>query len=107
MKFSGLQRFILEECLEQGNSCSRYIIDKKYDQSRSKSQKENFKKIITQSIERLISRGMVVGYGFKTKEKLFITTIKLTTQGKRVAKEIRISHQKKLPLKTKARVKSI
>ena len=39
--------------------------------------------------------------GNKTKEKLFITKIRLTTQGKREISKIRKSKQRKLPLKKK------
>ena len=75
MNLSKLQHFIIEECFDRGSQCSRSIIDKNYESSKSKAQKENFKQIITQSIERLIDRGLLVGYGMKTKEKLFITKI--------------------------------
>lgn len=100
---SNLQKFILEECLEQGGSCSRTAIDKNHEQSKSKSRKQNFKKIITQSIERLIDKGLVVGYGMKTKEKLFITKIRLTSSGRREARQMRLARQKKLPLKKSKR----
>ena len=100
---SNLQKFILEECLEQGGTLSRRLIDKKYEPSKSSAKAENFKKVITQSIERLIDRGFVVGYGIKTKEKLFITKIRLTALGRRAAKQARQLKQKKLPLKRRAR----
>jgi len=106
MKLSSLQKFILEECLEQGGNCSRNIIDKNYDQSKSRSKKKNFKKIITQSIERLIDRGVIVGYGLKTKEKLFITKIRLTSSGRKEIKKMRFDKQEKLPLKRKKRISS-
>ncbi|MBU2494878.1 MAG: hypothetical protein KJ571_19830, partial [Bacteroidetes bacterium] len=67
MKLSSLQKFILEECLEHNSACSRRIIDDNYKTSKSRSKEENFRKIITQSIERLIDRGLLVGYGMKTK----------------------------------------
>ncbi|MBU2576064.1 hypothetical protein KKF64_03205, partial [Patescibacteria group bacterium] len=79
--------------------CSRRIIDDNYKTSKSRSKEENFRKIITQSIERLIDRGLLVGYGMKTKEKLFITKIRLTSKGRSTAREMRRARQKKLPLK--------
>jgi hypothetical protein len=96
---SKLQQYILEECLGRGGSCSRSVIDKNHEQSSSQSHKEHYKKIITQSIERLIERGFLVGIGTKTKEKLFITKIRLTTAGKREIKHMRLSKQRRLPLK--------
>ena len=100
---SRIQQFILEECKEQGANCSRSFIDKSYTASKSKAQQENFKKIITQSIERLIDRGLLVGYGMKTKEKLFITKIRLTAAGARAVRKLRASRQKKLPLRKKGK----
>jgi hypothetical protein len=103
---SKLQQFILEECVEQGGSCSRSIIDRNYDQSTSKGKKEHFKKITTQSIERLIDRGILVGYGMKTREKLFITKIRLTSVGRREVASLHKSKQRKLPLKKYVRNKN-
>ncbi|MAG28862.1 hypothetical protein CL632_01805 [bacterium] len=103
---SQLQQFILEECVEQRGSCSRSVIDKNQRASKSKAQKEHFKKITTQSIERLIDRGLIVGYGMKTKEKLFITKIRVTPAGKREVARIRKAKQRKLPLKKYVRNKN-
>ncbi|MDP1709449.1 MAG: hypothetical protein Q8L21_00995, partial [Candidatus Komeilibacteria bacterium] len=67
----------------------------------SHAQSENYKKIVTQSIERLIERGMAVGYGLKTREKLFIEKVKLTASGKRAVSEFRAARQTRLPLTKK------
>lgn len=100
---SKLQQFILEACVEAGGSVSRSVIDKSPDKSSSKAQKEHYKQIITQSIERLIDRGLLVGYGTKTREKLFITKIRLTPSGKKVAHEYQKRKQASLPLKKSVR----
>ena len=105
MKLSSLQKFILEECLEHNKMCSRRVVDDNYKISKSRSKEENFKKIITQSIERLIDRGLLVGYGMKTQEKFFITKIRLTPSGRRTANELRKSKQKKLPLRKRKNTK--
>ena len=55
-------------------------------------------KIITQSLERLINRGLLVGYGIRTPEKWFIKEIKLTAWGQKEAKKL-WGEQQKLPLK--------
>ena len=41
----------------------------------------------------------MVGYGVKTKEKLFIKEVKITSQGRRIVQDIIDKSQKKLPLK--------
>ncbi|MFH1789980.1 MAG: hypothetical protein ABH832_02845 [bacterium] len=62
--------------------------------------KENLKtKIITKSIERLIDRAMLVGYGMRTPKKWFIREVKITGFGKREWKKWLGRKQKKLPLK--------
>lgn len=45
-------------------------------------------KIITRSIERLIDRGLLNGYGMRTPEKWFISEIGLTQEGKKQARQI-------------------
>ena len=94
---SKLQQFILEACVEGGGSVSRSVIDKNLDKSSSKAHEEHYKRIITASIERLIDRGLLVGYGIKTAEKLFITKIRITKAGKKAAFEYRKKRQQKLP----------
>jgi len=99
MPLSKLQHYILEECVVRGGSISRRILDSNYPASRSRARGENFKKIITQSIERLIDRGLLVGYGMKTKEKLFIDRVRLTPSGRQRLEIIRRRKQPRLPIK--------
>lgn len=101
---SKLQQYILEECTVRGGSISRRVLDYNYQASRSRARKENYKKIITQSIERLIDRGLLVGYGVKTKEKLFIDRIKITPAGRRQTQRWRESRQARLPLHKTSRI---
>ncbi len=100
---SKLQQFILEACVEGGGSISRSVVDKNPDKSSSRAQREHYKQIITASIERLIDRGLLVGSGTKTREKLFITKIRLTPAGKKAAFQARKTRQATLPLKKSGR----
>lgn len=95
---SRLQQYILEECLARGGQCQRRIFDNSPAAKHSHAQTENYKKIVTQSIERLIERGLAVGYGMKTKEKLFIEKVKITSAGRKQAQNLRLARQAKLPL---------
>ena len=88
---SKLQQYILEECLTRGGSVGRRIFD-------NAQQGQHTKKVITQSIERLIGRGLLIGYGIKTKAKLFIDKVKITAAGRRQVQQLRDSRQTKLPL---------
>jgi len=56
-------------------------------------------KIITKSIERLIKRDLVVGFGEITSERQFIKEIKITAKG-RVAGKRLLGEQMRIPLKS-------
>lgn len=96
---SHLQQYILEECALRGGGISRRLLHSNYQASRSRSRADNYKKIITQSIERLIERGFLVGYGRKTREKLFIDKIRLTAAGRPALAKLRQRQQPRLPLR--------
>jgi hypothetical protein len=99
MLLSNLQKFILLECLSSKTGrISRGKFNKFYEKIEKKPKVEMMTKIITQSIERLIEKGLLVGFGERTKEKWFIKEIKLTALGRRVAKKL-MGEQMRLPLK--------
>jgi len=98
---SKLQQSILEECVEQKGQCARKDIDRIAGSLASKAKHENIKNVVTQSIERLIDRGMVIGFGTKTQHKLFITKIRMTARGKRLIGEVQASRQQKIPMRRK------
>ena len=81
MKLSRLQKHILRQC---------YILKPRGRLPRNKVEgffKSPRVKIVTRSIERLIDRGLLVGYGMRTPEKWFISEIRLTQEGKKQAKQ--------------------
>lgn len=101
MKLSKLQKYILKTTLQSNRSrVSRIIFKKFYDNIKQAPAKINRTNIITKSIERLIDKGLLVGFGEKTQYKLFITQIKLTLRGKKTA-QLLFGQQTKLPLKIK------
>lgn len=54
-------------------------------------------KIISQSLERLIDREQLIGYGVRTPHKWYIKEIKLTPLGRKTAKKL-MGEQQELPL---------
>jgi hypothetical protein len=52
--------------------------------------------IISRSINRLIDKGLLTGYGKRTATKWFFTFVKLTPQGKKAALKIYKARQQKL-----------
>ena len=54
---------------------------------------------VTKSMERLIDKGLLIGFGRRTPRKWFITNVKLTRKGREMAKLVLRERQKKLPLR--------
>ena len=101
MKLSRLQKYILKTTLQSNKpKVSRIIFEKFYDNTKKTPAKKIRANIITKSIERLIDKGLIVGFGEKTQYKLFITQVKLTLRGKK-ATQLLFGQQVKLPLKLK------
>jgi len=95
---SRLQQIILEACVDRGGCCSRRAIAHQLFQA-SLADERYQQTIVTRSVERLIARGLIVGRGTKTKEKLFIETICVTPAGRRAILGIQKKRQTPLPLK--------
>lgn len=55
-------------------------------------------RIVTRALERLIARGLAIGYGVKTAKKWYITSIRLTPAGRREARHL-LGEQQRLPLR--------
>lgn len=105
MKLSSLQKYILKNALQYNKSkISRNIFDKFYDNSKNPPPQKIRANIITKSIERLIDKGLIVGFGEKTQHRLFITQIQLTNKGQKTACEL-LGQQTKLPLKLRKKIK--
>lgn len=98
MRLSLLQKYILKKCYLEGGKIKRDGLENFYLSRKIAPQKLEQVKIITQSLERLIERGLMVGYGMRTPEKWFIKEIRLTPKGKQEAKRV-LGEQQKLPLK--------
>ncbi len=94
--FSSLQQYILKECSEGGKT-ERNIFGHFYGPE-SKVKRIGQVKIITQSLERLIDRGYLVGYGIRTPKKWFIKEVRITRDGVKAWNDFLSRKQKKLPL---------
>ncbi len=93
MRLSSLQKFILLQCyFNKDKKYSKKDLSKFYNKKQKKP--KNFLKIITKSIERLIIKELMIGYGEHTSHKWYIKEIKLTSFGRRVAKKLRGEQQR-------------
>ncbi|OGY94704.1 MAG: hypothetical protein A2406_02680 [Candidatus Komeilibacteria bacterium RIFOXYC1_FULL_37_11] len=101
MKLSILQKYILKTIAQNNKMIvHRGIFDKFYDNIKKAPNKKIRSNIITKSIERLIDKGLLIGFGEKTQYKLFINQVKFTASGKKTAQTL-FGQQSKLPLKIK------
>ncbi len=99
MNLSNLQKYILLQSWQSNKlRISRAIFNKFYESSKNPPNKELQAKIITRSIERLIDKGLLIGFGEKTQYKLFINQVKLTSRGKNITKKL-LGQQAELPFK--------
>ena len=99
MKLSELQKYILRQAWQsKDKTVSKNILERFYGGIKSKP--KDLISIITKSVERLIKKELVIGYGWKTPHKWFIRQVKLTPKGKRAARNL-FGIQQKLPLKIK------
>lgn len=101
MRLSNLQKYIILECLNNKNGrILRGRLKRFYESQKKKPQLKMMTKIITQSMERLIDKELMIGWGERTSHKWFIKEIKLTAKGKREAKKL-LGEQMKLPFRKK------
>ncbi len=88
MRLSALQKFILLTTASTRGRTDRAVFLKFYSRHKQSSLPQEQQGIITRSLERLISRGYLVGFGRRTPEKWFITKVRLTAHGRRAVKQL-------------------
>ena len=98
MRLSSLQKFILEKCLE-GKNCteSKRHFFVFYPLEELKNNKKIIQDTLHKSLDGLVTKDLIVAYGKKTSAKWFINRVKLTSEGKKKAREIIQAKQRKLP----------
>lgn len=98
MALSTLQKFILRSCLTaKSPRLHRRGLTAFYDKNPQVPAKNYQADIITNSLERLIDRGLLVGYGQRTAKKWFISEVALTSVGRKAAKSL-FGRQQKLKI---------
>ncbi|HLC89344.1 MAG TPA: hypothetical protein VJG65_00090 [Patescibacteria group bacterium] len=99
MKLSVLQKYILKQCLQaKDKTIDKKILHAFYNQKKFPPKSKDIINIITKSVERLIRKEVVVGFGEKTSHKWFIKQVKLTPKGRKMARML-MGVQQKLPFK--------
>lgn len=98
MKLSSLQKFILCQAYGREKRVTRSRFYRFYNGHKKPPKGEDKVKILTKSIERLIDKGLMVGFGERTKHKWYIKEVQLTALGRRLAKKM-LGEQRELPLR--------
>ncbi|MDZ7798093.1 MAG: hypothetical protein U5L76_00575 [Patescibacteria group bacterium] len=101
MRISNLQKYILvNSYFSKSQKTNRSIFEDFYKNKRKKPKKRDIQNIITKSIERLIQKELLVGYGRRTPHMWFIEKVRLTSKGRKQVKKL-LGQQQKLPFKIK------
>lgn len=98
MRLSSLQRYILTSCFTERGKMSRVGFGEFYQRKNTKPKSKDIVDAITKTLERLIDKGLMVGYGRRTPKKWYIKEVRLTPLGRKLARKLR-GEQQKLPLK--------
>ncbi|MFH1427324.1 MAG: hypothetical protein ABIG60_02240 [Patescibacteria group bacterium] len=100
MRLSRLQKYILTQCLQKKNDLgSKSDFYHFYSKNELEKNLKNIQDIIHRSLDSLILKDLVIAFGRKTAKKWFISKIKLTSRGKKIARELIKNRQRKLPIK--------
>lgn len=101
MRLSPLQKYILKSCyVNSAKVISRAGFARFYETQKQGPKAGDVVNIITKSLESLIDKGMMVGYGVRTPEKWYIKEVRLLPAGRRTAKKL-FGEQQSLPFKIK------
>lgn len=94
MRLSKLQKYILSQAFEKkGKLYPKSELKKFYRTQKQQPKKKDIQGIITKSVERLIDKELMIGYGIRTPHKWFIKEIRLTGKGRKMARKTRGEQQ--------------
>ena len=83
-RLSSLQKYLLKKCLEEKGETPREKFKNYFENKKIKNQE----KVLTQSLEALIKRDLLRGFGRRTPEKWFLIKVSLTSLGRLTAKKL-------------------
>lgn len=88
MRLSSLQKYILRECYAAKGTYKRSRLSAFYAKQKQMTKHVDQQNTITKSLERLIDKEVLIGFGRRTPHKWFIDEIKLTSKGRRTARKL-------------------
>ena len=100
MRLSALQKYILESCYAvKGKRRQRKGLEQFYEEGKDRPSKKDAQHAVTRSLEHLIDKELLVGYGVRTPYKWYMKEIRLTTKGRKIARDLLRSRQTELPFR--------
>jgi hypothetical protein len=84
---SSLQQYILKACVRKGGKVPVELFVSFYG-AEATEDPEGCRKAIRKSIDRLIAREFLTGYGSKTTRKLYLKEVRLTPKGRKASSEL-------------------
>ncbi len=100
MRLSPLQKYIMRTAyVTPARAVSRGGFARFYENQKQKP--KDVVDIITKSLESLIDKGFMVGYGVRTPQKWYIKEVKLMPAGRKAARKL-LGEQQALPFRLRA-----
>jgi hypothetical protein len=99
MRLSSLQRYILLACYDaKGQRRAHSGLEQFYESEKKRPSEKDAQDAVTRSLERLIDKELLIGYGVRTSHKWYLKEIQLTPKGRKVVRQLLESRQTRLPL---------
>ena len=99
MRLSPLQKFVMRSCyLTPSRPVARGGFTKFYDNQKHQPKADDLVNIVTRSLENLIDKELMTGYGVRTSHKWYIKEVKLTSRGRKLSRKL-LGEQQVLPFK--------
>lgn len=100
MRLSTLQKYILREMYTAKSKIFlRRRFNRFYDRTADRPSDDTIVKDLGKSLDRLIDKGLMVGYGIRTPQKWYIKEVKLLPAGRVLAKKL-LGEQMLLPFRS-------
>lgn len=96
MRLSALQKFILTACYTGRGRTKKKTLLGFYDKQKEQPSEKDQVDTVTKSVESLIDKGLMVGYGVRTPKKWYIEEVRLMPKGRRIARKL-LGEQQSLP----------
>jgi hypothetical protein len=100
MRLGPLQKYIIISSRTRRGPVPRKVFLEYYKGEKNSPNLDDRINAITKALEKMVRGNLIIAEGVKTAEKFFIQRVKLTKEGRRIAKKV-MGSQQKLPIRIK------